>query len=199
MEGGGEAIKRTQTLIVVAAVIIVIVAAGLGAMWVLRKNDRGGTDNSDYIIFWKPKVGKFVEYTQVNESFFNYNWTMKTTVLSVNDTSVMREEGWYDEAGYLVGGANWSAPINLTFGNGFDINYNMGWPVNVTEVGTENVTTPWGVRTCICYSAFWWISGCQEYFWVHNGVMVKDVIPPELGTQRGTWILTSTNIGEVTH
>lgn len=186
-------------LIAVAIVIIVIVVAGLGTIWVLQKSN--GTDDSDYTTFWTPKVGKFVEYTQVNDSLWNINWTMKCTVLSVNATSVMRGEWWYTGTGYLYGGANWSAPINLTFANGFDINYNMGWPVNVTEHGIENVTTSWGVRTCICYSALWHVGHqqYQDYFWVHNGVMVKTVGAPEEGYQGGTWLLTSTNIREVTH
>lgn len=185
-------------LVVVAIVIVVTVVAGVGALWVLQMGN--GTDNSDYTSFWTPKVGKFVEYTQVNDSLWNYHWTMRCTVLSVNATSVMRGEWWYRDTGYLYGGANWSAPVNLTFANGFDVNYKMGWPVNVAEVGIENITTSWGVRTCICYSALWTDSGFLQYFWVHNGIMLKCVADPrEQGFQMGTFLLTSTNIREVTH
>jgi len=190
--------RRTQTLIVAAVVIIVIFAAGLGATLVLRENNGGGTDNSDYTTFWKPEVGKFVEYTQIDDSLWNHNWTMRMTVLSINATHMMRDEVVYDSAGDWYTEHEWSAPIDMTFGNGYDINYDMGWPVNVTETGLENLSTQWGDRACICYYAIW-PGGEEDYVWVHNGVMLKIVSYPFLNYQSGTSVLTSTNIPEVTH
>lgn len=188
---GDETIRRTQKLIVVAAVIIVIVAAGFGAVFLLR--DR----YSDYTTFWIPAVGKYAVYTQVNDTLFNCNWTMTTTVLSMNATHLMRGEVTRYESGGVYFGANWSAPLNLTFGNGYDVNYDMGWPVTVTEVGLETVSTPWGNRICICYKAVW--PNEVDYIFVHNGVMLKNVSPESTSFQCGTWVMTSTNIQEVTH
>jgi len=197
VRGGDAAMKRAQMLIAVAVAVVVIVAAGLGAMLVLQDNKGGGADNSDYTTFWEPEVGRFVEYINIDESQFSHNWTMRVTVLSINATHMMRDEVFFDAYGDEYFGANWPAPINLTFGNGYDINYDMGWPVTVTEVGLENLSTPWGDRTCIRYHAHW--SGEEDYFWVHNGVMLKITAPPGPNYQAGTWVLTSTNIDEVTH
>lgn len=190
--------EKTQKLIIVAVVIAVIVAAGLGGVLVLQYNKHGGSDNSDYTTFWQPKDGRYVEYTQIDDSLFNHDCTMRTTITSVNATNAMRDEAWFDTTGRVLAENNWSAPINLTFANGWDINNDMGWPVNVTEVGLENISTRWGERTCIHYRGIW-SDGEVDDLWVHNGVMLKFETPPLFHYQAGKWILTSTNIHEVTH
>lgn len=184
-------------MIVVALIVIVIVVAGLGAIFVLQNDQGGRANNSDYTTFWQAEVGKFVVYTNIDDSLWNYNWSMRMTVLSINATHMMRDEAWLGSTGDVFQEVNWSAPINMTFGNGWDINYDMGWPVNVTETGLENLTTLWGDRTCIRYQGLW-AGGPEDHLWVHNGVMVR-FVGPGSSFESGTWVLTSTNIREVTH
>lgn len=176
-------------------VVILIIAAGLGALVLVRKNG-GGADDSDYTKFYNPQVGEFVEYTREIDNVTNAE---RITILSINGTDQIIREDYFDPTGIWLEGNNWSVPCNLTFANLADINHPWQWSeATITQVGTENLSTIWGGRTCIQYITIFSDDVLQR-FWVHNGVMVKYVWINAFPSEAGTWVLTATNIPEVTH
>lgn len=143
---------------------------------------------------WIPQVGDFVEYTVIGgEINITFKWTVKSvsdTTMTINTSTTIGSMGsYYSET---------TIPKNQTFGfNSFDVNHPPSG-YTVTKVGTENLDTKWGSRSCDHYQfAYTGQVTSTGDLWIRNGVLLKVVGTSSDLTE--TITLTDTNISQVTN
>jgi hypothetical protein len=166
--------------------LTIIVAIILIAATTTAINPRGGVET------WIPQVGDFVEWATTNgEHILTYRWT----VVHVSDTT-MRVNTSVTVVGDGTSYLGMTFPKNQTFG----MNFNPDHPppgYTITKVGTENLTTKWGPRSCDHYHVT--ISAqnstSTEDWWIMNGVILESTEKSQGRTYMET--LTDTNISMI--
>ncbi len=143
---------------------------------------------------WVPKVGDFVEYTTVSGEF---NQTMRWTIKEITDTEMTINTSM------SMGGSppyyfEITIPKNQTFGWNLDPE-NPPSGLTVTKVGTENVDTKWGSRSCEHYTFSYTTTTFTQTgdMWIRGGIFVK--VTGAVSEQTFVMTLTDTNISQITN
>jgi hypothetical protein len=143
---------------------------------------------------WIPKAGDFLEYTT---SVGEMQMPMRMTVKSVTETTITMNitvtypgvPPYYSES---------TIPRNQTMGWTYDLS-NLPSNYDVTNVGTETLSTKWGSRSADHYTVTDTssVTPMTIDIWIRSGIAMK--IQTTYMAQTMTVTLTDTNISQITN
>lgn len=140
---------------------------------------------------WVPKVGDFLEYS--SSGLMGLNATTRWEIKSVTDDN-MTVNITLSVQGMPSAHQEQTVPKDDLFGQGFDIN-NPPAGINVTKVGTEQLSTKWGLRSAVHYIATYQGNPSITDIWIRSGIVLRTQIAAM--NQTMTVILTDTNISQI--
>lgn len=148
------------------------------------------------------KVGSFLEY--YSNSSQQGNEIERFTVTSVNGTTIYYDwtvicgESTDTRSGYLVLDPVSRQQDDLPFSIGMPVKGTLVFPGTADLVGTDDIMTKWGLRTCEHYNITSSNGNFSGEEWFCNGVVVKFI--GTLNDINKTWSyeLKDTNFEEIT-
>jgi hypothetical protein len=151
----------------------------------------GGGGGGDH---WIPKSGDFAEYTFVFRGVVGD--VLRYTVTNVSDTTMTMNTS-LTTGGLPPYYSEETVPKNQTVGYIIDPN-NPQPGYTVAKVGTENLNTRWGFRSCDHYQLNYSEQGYSEAddLWIGNGLVLKVV--QTIQGQTCIITLSDTNILKIT-